>query len=165
MQEEFGFPFQIDQVMINGKRFFEYVSYYAKMREKIEDDGSLEILQLVKMHSSHGRTGDGYVRNLFYCALMSYVDKFGTEYFDRVVEKMFVWAYTLRLVLYSVDIESVDNYALNWRNSKIPMFKIIRDASRPQDVLNAELDILTRYKATKEDDILKKFTELGYYAK
>lgn len=165
LHESFIFPFQIDQVIINGKRFFEYVSYYAKMREEMENNRSLEILQLVNMHSSHGRTGDGYVRNLFYCALMSYVDKFGMEFFDRIVEKMFVWAYTLRLKLHSVDIESVDNYALNWRNAKIPMFKIIRDANRPQDVLNAELDILTEYRATKVDDILKKFTELGYYAK
>ena len=135
------------------------------MREETENNRSLEILQLVNMHLSRGRTGDGYVRNLFYCALMSYVDKFGMDFFERIVEKMFVWAYTLRLKLHSVDIESVDNYALNWRNAKIPMFKIIRDACRPQDVLNAELEILTDVKATKEEDILETFKKLGYYAK
>ena len=163
LHESFGFPFQIDQVIINGKRFFEYVSYYARMREEIEKDRSFDVLHLVNNHMSHGRTGDGYVRNLFYCALMAYIDKFGKEYLSRVVEKIFTWAYTLRLKLYSVDIESADNYALNWGHAKFPMFKLIRDAGRPQEILNVELDILHECRATKEDDIIAKLSKLGYY--
>lgn len=165
LHESFEFPFQIDQVIINGKRFFEYVSYYAKMREDVENDRAHDILALVNNHESRGRTGDGYVRNMFYCALIAYIDKFGKENIDRVIEKLFTWAYTLRLKLYSVDIESVDNYALNWGHAKFPMFKIIRDAGKPQDVLNVELETLLEFKATKEEEIVKKIRELGYYAK
>lgn len=163
LHESFNFPFQIDQVIINGKRFFEYVSHYAQMREDIESSRFHEILNLINKHESHNRTGDGYVRNLFYCALIDYIDKFGQENIDHIVEKLFIWAYTLRLKLHSVDIESIDNYALNWGHAKIAMFKAIRDANRPQDILNIELDILSEAKATKEEDIIEKFKTLGYY--
>jgi hypothetical protein len=135
------------------------------MREDVENDRAHDILALVNNHESRGRTGDGYVRNMFYCALIAYIDKFGKENIDRVVEKIFTWAYTLRLKLYSVDIESVDNYALNWGHAKFPMFKIIRDAGKPQDVLNVELETLLECKATKEEKIVNKIRELGYYAK
>ena len=65
--------------------------------------------------------------------------------------------------MHSVDIESMDNYALNWGNSKIALFKAIRNANKPQDILNIELDVLTETKATKEEKIIEKFKTLGYY--
>lgn len=154
LQQHLDFPFQIDQVVINGKRFFEYVSFYSRMVDRIKEQNDSAILSLVKTHQSHGRTGDGYVRNLFYCALIYFVDKFGDKYLDKAAAKFFVWAYTLRLKLYSVGIDSTDNYALAWNHTAIPMFKIIRDAITPQDVLNVELERFIESKATKVDDIL-----------
>ena len=82
---------------------------------------------------------------------------------DRIIEKLFIWAYTLRLKLYSVGIDSVDNYALNIAHSQIQMFKLIRDAGKPQDVLNVQLENLTNIRATKEDELVDKFKELKYY--
>ena len=163
LHESFDFPFQIDQVIINGKRFFEYVSHYAQMREEIESNRSHEILDIIHNYDGYNRTGDRYVRNLFYCALIDYIDKFGQKNIDRIVEKLFIWAYTLRLKLHSVDIESMDNYALNLGHSQIAMFKIIRDANKPQDILNVELGTLSDTKATKEEKIIAKFKTLGYY--
>ena len=65
--------------------------------------------------------------------------------------------------MHSVDIESMDNYALNLGHSQIAMFKIIRDANKPQDILNVELGTLSDTKATKEEKIIAKFKTLGYY--
>ncbi len=158
----FDFPFQIDQATINGKRFFEYVTFYSKMVRKIKNNNN--ILKLINEYDNSNRTGNKYVRNLFYCALIFYVDKFGEQFLDRmIINKLFVWAYSLRLKLYSVGIDSVDNYALNLAHSQIQMFKLIRDANKPQDILNVQLENLTDIKATKEEKLVEKFKELKYY--
>ena len=159
----FDFPFQIDQAIINGKRFFEYVTFYSKMVRKIKNTRSNGILKLINEYDNSNRTGDKYVRNLFYCALIFYVDKFGEKFLDRMIDKLFVWAYSLRLKLYSVGIDSVDNYALDLAHSQIQMFKLIRDANKPQDILNVQLENLTDIKATKEEKLVEKFEELKYY--
>lgn len=160
LQRQLDFPFQVDQVMINGQRFFEYVSFYARKVKDIESLRGDRTLELVNNHWSHGRSGDSCVRNLFYCALIYYVDKFGDKFLDRIAVKFFLWAYTLRLKLHNVGIDSTDNYALALSHTAIPMFKIIRDAITPQDILNVNLEVYTESRATKVDDILAYVKEL-----
>lgn len=166
MQKGFDFPFQVDQLVINGKRFFEYIAFYSDRIKTLVNDRSVGLLKFINdEQKSRFRTGDVYVRNLFYCALIAFVDKFGEKYLKDAVEKLFIWAYTLRLKLHSVGIDSIDNYALNWGNSLIALFSLIRDANRPQDILNIELEYLSGTpKSTKEEDVVEKFRELGYYA-
>ncbi len=161
----FNYPFQLDQTIINGKRFFEMVAFYNKMIEDIKSDDDFRILKIIKNYNGNHRTGDKYVRNLFYCGLIYYVDKFGKNELQKAIEKIFVWAYTLRLKLFSVRLDSIDNYALNKHNhSQIQLFKTIREAIRPNDIINMKLEPLKKENAKREiTEIVEQLKEMKYY--
>src|SRR5690606_3340399 len=105
-KQKVAYPFQLDQVIINGKRFFEFVNHYWNVKEEMyiclkQDDKAKEIIEVIDNYSQRYRTGDKYTRNLFDCALLFYWDKFGKNEIGRVAEKLFVWAYKRRLVQHS----------------------------------------------------------------
>jgi hypothetical protein len=165
------YPFQLDQVIINGKRFFEMVNHYKDLINKIKsmaeakdllDSSSrkaIAILDTLQNYEGKDRIGDKYVRNLFDCCLLYYVDKFGTVEISKAIEKFFIWAYTLRLELHAVYLPSIDNHALQ----SPPIFKIMREALHPADILNILLPTLTENRSTKTEEIEKLFTEMNYY--
>jgi hypothetical protein len=170
----FDYPFQIDQTIINGKRFFEMIAYYDNMIDKIksdkykelankykidEQDKNVSVIDILKTYTGYYRTGDKYIRNLFYCGLIYYVDKFGEKELSKAIDKIFIWAYTLRLKLVSVRLDSIDNYALK----QIQLFKKIRDAIHPNKILNTKLEILKNHRSTKTEQIVELFKQMKYY--
>ena len=77
------FPFQIDQICINGSRFFDMIRYYDALYHKIIDENeykkydsiedersAYKIVRTLNAYSNRTRTGDTYVRQLFNCLLM-----------------------------------------------------------------------------------------------
>ena len=98
------------------------IRHYADLYQRIRNyrdtlpDGSRakEIMKMVKAYKGCQRTGDRYVRSMFYTVLLYYVDRFGEEELDRVVPQFFIWAYKLRLELSAVRLASVDKYAAQW---------------------------------------------------
>ena len=179
-----NFPFQIDETIINGKRFFEMIEHYQIMIDSIKSKEMSEkyhILNLIKTYDGSFRTGDKYIRNLFYCGLIYYIDKFvereleydeqKKEYYykfndrnlSKAIEKIFVWAYSLRLKLQAVGLDSVDNYALNQGHSQIQLFKIIKEAIKPHEILNLQLETLKENKSSKTEKIVEQFKSLNYY--
>ena len=164
------YPFQLDGVLINGKRFFEMIGHYRVLlaqvkslsKEALLDESDTKAREIMKkLDSYHGkdRIGDKYVRNLFDCCLLYYIDKFGTADLGRAIEKFFIWAYSLRLNQQVVKLASMDNYALE--NQKI--FKRMRESLQPSDVLNIPLPAVSNVRATKVDDIKQLFISLNYY--
>ena len=151
------YPFQIDQLILNGKRFFEMISYYNKINTFY--DKKNEIMNIINTYDGRNRTGDKYVRTLFDCALMYYIDKFGEIEIDRAIEKLFIWAYSLRLKRQSVQLASVDNYALD----NVQMFKTIREAVSHKEVINIKVDNLEEINSTKTEAIKTLFENLKYY--
>ncbi len=163
-RHKLSYPFQLDQVVINGKRFFEMIGHYVKTIKEIEFSVEKEgiakrILETIKRYEGMHRTGDKYVRNLFDCALIYYMDKFGKVEIERAIERIFIWAYTIRLTQHSVQLATVDNYAL--QNPQV--FKVIKNALQPSEFLNIKLKVLDKdTPSTKTDDIKKLFKELKY---
>jgi len=157
------YPFQIDQVIINGKRFFEMIDHYMEVLSDIKaiENKSKEakrIYTTLEKYEGRNRTGDKYVRNLFDCCLIYYWDKFGAVEIDRAVEKFFIWAYSLRLNMQNVQLASIDNYAL-----EAPfVFKTIKEALHPSEVLNIKLPSLENVSSTKTKDLEKIFKEQKY---
>ena len=151
--QKLSFPFQIDQVMINGKRFFEYVSYYSKFIEKIEKlyhqdyDDSLEdylnpehelaceILEILRTYKGQYRQGDKYVRNVFDCSLLFYWDKFGLYRIDDALVKFFLWSFSVRLENQAVQDVTCDNFS----RLNDGMFRLIRESLHPKDILHKNL--------------------------
>jgi hypothetical protein len=164
---ELTFPFQIDQTIINGKRFFEMIEYYKDVVDKIpslsvtnNDTVSARILKVLNEYEGRHRKGDAYVRILFNCALIYYIDRFGKVELPRAIEKIFIWAYSLRLLLQAVRIESIDNHALNDHQ----LFKTIRESLFPSSVLNLPLKSLEKPTVIKGlGRIVELFKEMKYY--
>ncbi len=154
--QHINYPFQIDQNLINGKRFFEMIRYYYdKNSHHLEQN---EIIELINDYEGKNRTGDRYVRNLFDCALMYYRDRFGDLEIEKVIEKLFIWAYTLRLTKHSVQIASMDNYALETK-----LFTLVREATSHKEIVNIHLNNVENILSNKKTkDIKSKFEEMGY---
>ena len=136
------FPFHLDQIIINGMRFFEMTAHYQKMVAEYNknstetfhltamdklDGYAKRILEALNSYEGRNRTGDRYVRAIFDCLLICYIDKFGDAEISRAIEKIFIWAFSLRLKRQAVQLASMDNYVLE--NN---LFEIIKDAIRPR---------------------------------
>jgi uncharacterized protein with ParB-like and HNH nuclease domain len=161
-----AFPFQLDQTIINGKYFFEMIDYYYKKR--IEFAGfaetltgeAREILYILNTYRGKDRKGDKYVRMLFDCALLYYVDKFGMDNLETAISKIFIWAYTPRLTYRSVQFASIDNYA----TGKINLFKIIREAVSEENIMEISLPTITApNRSTETEQIKQLFEKMNYY--
>lgn len=160
------YPFQLDQVVINGQRFFEMIKHYVKVIKGLnftaqDDSVAKKILTSLDSYPGKDRTGDKYVRNLFDCALAFYVDKFGVVEIDRAIERIFIWSYSLRLTMHSVQLASIDNYALSHPH----IFKTIKDALKPSDFLNIKLETLQTSSLVDSDktkDIKSLFLQMKF---
>lgn len=173
------FPFHLDQMVINGRRFFEMTSHYQQkiacivnderdsqkqsvshLFGSVLDERAREILDTLNTYSTRTRTGDQYIRNLFDCGLIFYLDKFGTHQVSQAIEKLFIWAYRCRLQMQVVQLATMDNYALEHN-----VFERIKQAVKPSDVLSWSLSTVksTDVKGTKLDEIKALFSRLGYY--
>ncbi len=162
-----AFPFRIDQAMINGRRFFEMTAHYqqriasiAGIGAKVAPAGSAgKIIQVLGSYQGRRRRGDGFVRGLFDCLLICYIDKFGEAELARAIEKIFIWAYTVRLEMEVVQIATVDNYVIE--NN---LFRVLSDAIVPADFCNRDLRLVQRIQSTKTDKIVELFREMRYVA-
>jgi len=163
-----AFPFHLDQIIINGRRFFEMTDHYRRKislahSPETTGAGSLDgfapkILRTIDEYPGRGRTGDRYVRAIFDCLLIYYIDKFGSVEFSRAIEKAFVWAYRLRLDMEVLQLATMDNYVVE--NN---VFRLIQGATRPEDFLNHSLPVLTENRSTKTEPIVKLLKEMRYY--
>lgn len=166
-KRKMDFPFQIDATIINGKRFFEMISHYQIMIDNVKSKEMSEkypVLNTIKTYEGSFRTGDKYIRNLFYCSLIYYIDKFGEKDLSKAIDKIFVWAYSLRLKLQAVGLNSVDNFALHkGEHSQMQLFKKIKETITPNDILNLRLETLRENKSSKTEKIVEHFKDLKYY--
>ncbi|MCO6553237.1 MAG: DUF262 domain-containing protein [Gilliamella sp.] len=134
-QKSQSYPFQIDQVLINGKRFFEYIQHYITMYCKlfIDQDALLKgFMDKYTVYENCNRKGDRYVKNLFMCTIMYYYDKFGDVELKQAAKICYCWSYFLRLKLQLISMQSIDNHA----KAANGLFRAIRKALYPQQILN-----------------------------
>lgn len=158
-----AYPFSLDLPVLNGKRFFEMISHYHKRIDQIKAKKENEIIKLLDTYKGNSRVGDRYIRLLFECALIYYIDKFGEQEIEKVIKKFFIWAYKLRLELQAVRLASVDNRALETN-----VFRTIKDANIHSEVVNLYISNLEKinYGLNDKDGIgklIEEFKNLGYY--
>ena len=164
--DEDTFPFHLDQTIVNGRRFFEMIAHYQEMVNNYNKHFSKlnghapEILGIINCYKGCTRTGDQYVRNIFDCLLIYYIDKFGHKEISRSIKKIFIWAYNLRLDLLRVGWKSINSYV---RGNNL--FKLIKEAIRPSEFINWKPSVLTENRFTKTKEIAKLFKKMGYLEK
>ncbi len=166
-EDENSFPFQLDQTIINGKYFFQMISHYKKVYDQIENNlmglsnEAQTIITTINTYEGKNRTGDKYVRMLFTCSLLYYVDKFGTTDLSKAIEKIFIWAYTPRLTYESLQLASIDNYVIDENN----LFKKIRESIYKEDILTIELPLIQEeHISEKTKEIRNLFVTMKYHA-
>lgn len=161
------YPFQLDAPIINGRRFFEMVGYYKHIfylmfndikNENTLNDISKNILIVINSYSGCNRIGDSYVRTLFECALVFYVDKYGLNEVNSAIEKIFAWAYKIRLTYYAIQFVSVDNYVLQEN-----IFLDIRNSYSPREALQRSISFEGQFK--REIPEIRKILTTLYYIK
>lgn len=159
------FPFQLDQMIINGQFFFEMIKHYHVLSEKLKsglpelDETAKTIMNTLDQYPERFRTGDKYIRMLFDCALLHYIDRFGTEALSDAVKKIFIWAYSLRLNYQILQLASVDNYVVR----EINIFYKIRNAIKHVNITALELPLVNKeFKCTNTKDIKNLFQKMQY---
>ena len=122
--------FQIDEPIINGKRFFDYVDYYLHSFEKInfyknkgwENDNP---------HIKWWRLIDQRVENFYKNALFYYYSKFGDdEKFCAFADEIFKMSFFYILLYRSLRDAGIMNNLTN-HNEKFKLFKTIKSWYRP----------------------------------
>jgi Protein of unknown function DUF262 len=169
------YPFHLDQIIINGRRFFEMTAHYqgkvdlfnkpSVADKPIFGDVQLngfagEIIKTISVYEGRNRTGDRYVRSIFDCLLIYYIDKFGNAEVSQAIEKIFIWAYRLRLTMQMVQLATIDNYVLE--NN---LFSLIKEATRPPEFINRNFLVLkkTEIKSARTNEIEELFKKMKYY--
>jgi hypothetical protein len=181
-----NYPFQLSEPIINGKNFFEMIKHYAHLynnyRQFTSSTSESEIYTLfddcTQLHlnslsqsifnalnysPNRHRTGDQYIRMMFDCALLFYFDKFGISEMNRAIERLFAWAYSLRMHLQAVRLASIDNYAIGQYeglNHGIQVFSIIKNALHPNEVLNELQQLKAPRLVNKDDKLNEALTEI-----
>ncbi len=78
---------------------------------------------------------------------------------SRAIEKIFIWAYSLRIKMQVVQLASMDNHVLENNN----LFWLIKESSRPSDFINFSLPTIDPNKSSKKaEEIETLFKEMGY---
>ena len=158
------FPFSADQVLPNGRRFFDYIQQYTELYVELFTHPKpvlRPLLNLLDNYEGQHRIGDQYVRNLFECTLLYYFDRFGDLELERAAELCFQWSYSVRLRQARVARPTVDNAAL----ADHGLFHAIRKAVHPHEVLAYVLPQPVEINATLVGEIANRFKIKGIRTK
>ena len=158
--------FLLSEPLISGRDFFEMVDHYMQMLHSIKQElvenpdlGDVKKLliddpdkvdrvntpeELDKACKSSS-TGMNHARNLFFCALLCYYDRFHN--FDPMaVKKLFTWAMMLRVDMNHLGFDSVNRYAIGlgdrdrYTNTE-PVISLISTARRHTEISGLSLEL------------------------
>lgn len=168
---ETEYPFQLDNIIINGKHFFEMIYQYSKLKKDLPNlikKWNFEIYNILyadhkyddKDYTGYYRVGDDYTKILFECACIYFLDKFGeSKELKKVFEKIFLWAFYKRLKSKHIAFSSIDNYAMEYDS----FFKYIKEALQISDILKVRLKSVSKSEVQGVDAIVKYFEDKGLY--
>ena len=109
MERSMSNNFQIDEPIINGKRFFDYVEHYVQMYKVLLSfyNNSVKHDLSFKYQGSY-RIGDRRLKYLYMNSLMCYYDKFGEdkEFLD-FSKDLYRWVYSKRLEKSRIRYETI----------------------------------------------------------
>ena len=168
---ETEYPFQLDNIIINGKHFFEMIYQYSKLKKDLPNlikKWNSEIYNILyadhkynnKDYAVYYRVGDDYTKILFECACIYFLDKFGeSKELKKVFEKIFLWAFYKRLKSKHIAFSSIDIYAMEYDS----FFKYIKEALQISDILKVRLKSVSKSEVQGVDAIVEYFEDKGLY--
>ena len=153
--------FQITEPFIAGNDFFEMVEHYmyllCDVKSEIYNNLRFEEIRRVLCGDKNVDTfedmdrirfdsaGFRYTRNLFYCALLCYYDKFH-NFDEMAVKKIFSWAFMLRVDMENLGFDSINKYAIGDENLRytntVAMFSKINQARVHNEISGLQIKVL-----------------------
>ena len=176
--------FQITETFISGNDFFEMVDHYLYLIHDIKTEifnnhdfaeiksiicNGKEVSSIKEMDSvKYGSAGFVYARNLFYCALLCYYDKFH-NFDEMAVKKLFTWAFMIRVDMENLGFDSINKYAIgNDDNSRytnaVSMFSKISFARLHNEISSLQIKVKRdpdRANHDKWNDLYKKLKTMN----
>lgn len=149
--------FQITEPFIAGNDFFEMVDHYMNLLDEVQTEidrnAKFKALSHI-LKQTPNSVGFKYAKNLFYCALLMYYDKF--HIFDNMaVKKIFTWALMIRVDMRNLGFGSINKYAIGEANGMfsnvVPLFSRIALARMHTEISNIQIEVL-RDPDKAEDD-------------
>ncbi len=126
----------INQFIVNGKSFFDYVETYVEMYKRLFLSTTSQIAEFKEFYRKYcldyngaERSGDGYVREVYKSAIMMMFDKFGEKGVEMFYKDIYVCIYKKRLEMVQVRRESMKKIG-----STAEVFKIIFQANTLGDL-------------------------------
>lgn len=171
--------FQITETFISGNDFFEMVDHYLYLIHDIKKEifnnqdfaeiksiicNGKEVSSIKEMDSvKYVSAGFVYARNLFYCALLCYYDKFH-NFDEMAVKKLFTWAFMIRVDMENLGFDSINKYAIgdddNSRyTNAVAMFSKISFARLHNEISSLQIKVKRdpdRANHDKWNDLYKK---------
>ena len=152
--------FQITEPFIAGNDFFEMVEHYIYLLRDIKSEicnnskfkdikivicGGKDVEMPEDMDEiKFGSAGFGYTKNLFYCALLCYYDKFH-NFDEMAVKKLFSWAFMLRVDMENLGFGSINKYAIGDENARytnnVAMFSKISFARMHNEISGLQIEV------------------------
>jgi hypothetical protein len=126
--------FQLDAPLPAGRPFFEMVSFMLVelklLRQEAfpEDWGDFASSYAESLEERPSRSRYRKVSELYLAALLYYTNRFGEEDVGAARERLFAWAYALRVNLLRVQPQSVDNRGRG-RDQASSAFVLLRNVS------------------------------------
>jgi Protein of unknown function DUF262. len=159
-QKSMNLNFQIEEPIVNGKRFFDYVDHYIHVFEKIKKNCEQKENQDLFDYQGIYRIGDQRIVNLYRCILICYYDKFGEdECFKDFAFEIYRWAFIYRLTKQQIRYETILNMLLN--NPEFNPIELLDSWYTPDILfLRMQIPLLSNITIEKKNvDELKKIIE------
>lgn len=149
--------FQITEPFTAGNDFFEMVDHYINLLEDVESEieKNPDFTRLNKIITQKTNSvGFKKAKNLFYCALLMYYDKFHN--FDVIaIKKIFTWAFMLRVDMENLGFDSINKYAIGENpgsyTNEMPLFSRISLARVHSEISNLQVKVLRENDKAKND--------------
>lgn len=175
-----GMPyFQITEPFIAGNDFFKMVEHYIYLLQDIKSEicnnpSFKEIKKVICNDKNIEKTeeiskvnfnsaGFRYTKNLFYCVLLCYYDKFH-NFDEMAVKKLFLWAFMIRVDMKSLGFGSINKYAIGdgEYTNKIAMFSKISFARMHNEISRLQIKVRKKFDSGNKEwyDLLKKIMDI-----
>ena len=145
--------FQITEPFLAGNDFFEMVDHYLLLLDDVKkeitkeaEDSKFKVLKEI-LERKDDSVGFTYAKDLFYCALLCYYDKFH-NFEELAIKKLFTWAFMLRVDMISLGYDSVNKYAVGENNGRyvnvIPIFARINSARLHTEITGIQIQLIRK---------------------
>ena len=149
--------FQITAPFIAGNDFFEMVDHYLRLLEDVKKEIAAHFAQIQGILDwKSPSSGFKYTKNLFYCALLCYYDKFH-NFDEMAVKKLFTWAFMIRVDMENLGFDSINKYAVGdasgvQYSNAIPMFAKISFARLHNEISGLQITVKREGDAPKSSN-------------